>query len=81
MKYQVEIAKDNQTLFTATIDNINQAKTEHALALLLERFPIEMGYTRHVKRSDSEIRYLKCTPSNIEVLAIEPIFTSVCLDC
>ncbi|MGI1999330.1 hypothetical protein [Shewanella frigidimarina] len=80
MKYQVEILQDNQSLFKATIDNINQAKADDALAILLGRFPIEMGFTKQIMRSETEIRYLKCTATNIEVLAIEPIFKAMDLD-
>ncbi|MGC3835217.1 hypothetical protein ACPSKX_13705 [Moritella viscosa] len=40
----------------------------------MDRFPIVEGFEREVLFSDDEVRYLKSTPTGIEVLASQPIY-------
>ncbi|BAJ03160.1 DUF1488 domain-containing protein [Shewanella violacea] len=77
MRYQVEISKENKLLFKVEIENINKKDRDDALEILLNRFPLNAGYQRHVLYSDSETRYLKMTNKSIEILAAQPIFKSM----
>ncbi len=77
MKYQIEISQQDRLLFKVEIDNINRHVREETIALILQRFPIEEGYTRHLLYSDNETRYLKSTQTGIELIAAKPSFQSL----
>lgn len=77
MKYQVEILLNDQLLFKVDINNIYEEKREEALKILLSKFPVNLGYQRHVLYSGSETRYLKSSDKGMELLAVVPIYESI----
>ncbi|MBB1274514.1 hypothetical protein [Psychromonas sp. SR45-3] len=77
MKYQVEILLNSKLLFKVDIDNVNEEKREEALKILLSKFPVNLGYQRHVLHADSEARYLKSTNKGMELLATVPVYESL----
>ncbi|AZL85249.1 hypothetical protein EIJ81_12150 [Aliivibrio salmonicida] len=77
MKYKVEISKDEKVLFEVLIDDINRNILEENLTILLDQFPNENRFKRHVFYSDTENRILKSTERSMEVIAIQPIFKDV----
>jgi len=74
MRYKIKITKEAKPLFEVVIENNDQSKREDILALVLDRFPAAEGFEREVLFSDDEVRYLKSTPTGIEVLASQPIY-------
>ncbi|MCJ8348637.1 hypothetical protein [Moritella sp.] len=76
MRYKVKITKEEKPLCEVVIENNDHRTREEILALVLDRFPTAEGFEREVLFSDDEVRYLKSTPTGIEVLALQPIYRS-----
>jgi len=74
MRYKIKITKEEKPLCEVIIENNDHRTREEILALVLDRFPIVEGFEREVLFSDDEVRYLKSTPTGIEVLASQPIY-------
>ena len=74
MRYKIKITKEAKPLFEVLIENNDHSTREDILALVLNRFPAAEGFEREVLFSDDEVRYLKSTPTGIEVLTSQPIY-------
>ncbi|KXO13319.1 hypothetical protein AKG98_3546 [Moritella sp. JT01] len=74
MRYKIKITKEEKPLFEVVIENNDQRAREEILALVLDRFSTAEGFEREVLFADDEVRYLKSTPTGIEVLASQPIY-------
>ncbi|WP_017222173.1 hypothetical protein [Moritella dasanensis] len=74
MRYKIKITKDKKPFCDVAIENNDHKTRDEILALALTRFPTTEGFTREVLFSDDEVRYLKSTPTGIEVLAVQPIY-------